>query len=78
MQKKTNFKFFLVETLRKTGEKPKRQKKGKNRLKSRKRVRKNKRNKIWRERPERDTWRMAESAPSGADRCEAPEGALVN
>ena len=28
-------------------------------------------NKIQRERPERDTWRMAESAPSGVDRCEA-------
>ena len=35
-------------------------------------------NKIQRERPERDTWRMAESAPSGDDRYEAPEGALVN
>ena len=76
MQK--NFKIFFDRKAKEDREKTNTSKKTeKPILKIRKRVQKN-RKKIRRERPERDTWRMTESAPSGADRYEAPEGALVN
>ena len=64
----------MVQKLTKTGGKPKRRKNPKKHLKVCEKIK----NKIRRKRPERDTWRMVVSAPSGADHYEAPEGALVN
>ena len=68
---KKKLKFFLVEKPRKTGGKPKRRKKSFKKPKTRA-------EKKIEGAPRARHGRMAERAPSSADRCEAFEGALVN